>query len=122
MKTKAIMLGMLLAVALSLAVSGANPNVDATAAGNETTKQMTFGQCVSAGADEKNTCYSAVKATLASCRDSAENQTDSRAASKACKADYKRDKKQCKLDFKAAKKECKKIKHNAWDSVKASFK
>jgi hypothetical protein len=63
-----------------------------------------------------------VKDTLASCKASAKNMTESKPALKDCKATYKKDNKQCKLDFKSAKKECNKIKHSFMDSVKASMK
>lgn len=79
---------------------------------------QTFGQCVSDAAEVKNTCYSATKDGLNVCKEQAADKQ----SYKTCKADYSKSMKECKASFKAAKKECGKIKHNFFDTLKASFK
>lgn len=80
-------------------------------------KNMTYGQCVSAGALVKNDCYSAVKTTADSCN---QNATE-KVAKAQCNNEYKKAKDQCKTDFKAVKNECKKIKHNFFETVRYSL-
>ncbi len=82
---------------------------------------QTFGQCVSVGAQGKNTCYSAAKDARAACETTAASSEERRTAKAACRNDYNNAMKQCKTAFKSAKKDCGKIKHNAWDSMKAAF-
>jgi hypothetical protein len=77
-------------------------------------KNMTFGQCVSAAAQEKNTCFENAETQRKTCENGNETST--------CKSSYKQMKNECKKEFKTAKKECGKIKHSAWDGFKASFK
>ncbi len=131
-----IFVGLLLIAVLSFVVSAKTPdaeklevqdaNLEMTEENNAAVaaqeKNMTFGQCVSQAAEIKNSCYSTVKETQKTCKETALTQADPKTASKECKKTYKKDLKQCKVDFKAAKKECSKIKHNFLDSIKASFK
>jgi len=89
----------------------------------EPVKQQTYGQCVVANADIKNTCYSTVKSTYKTCTDqAAQDATTKKDAAKACKATYKKDMTQCKATFKASKKECAKIKHNFLETLRYSLK
>jgi hypothetical protein len=85
-------------------------------------KNMTYGQCVSAAAAVKNTCYSTVKSTYNDCVTNAKAQTDSKNAVKQCSATYKKDKNTCKQAFKATKKnECATIKHNFFETMRYAF-
>lgn len=119
-KIMTLILGLLLVSVVSI-VLAAKPGQEANDTTKGPQKNMTFMQCVSDAAAVKNTCYKTVKDALAACRTDAANQTDSKAAFKQCKADYKKDKKQCKADFKSKRNECKKIKHSYLDSIRAAF-
>ena len=89
------------------------------AAANGAEKNMTYGKCVSAGVELKNTCYETSKANLKTCKDTA---GEDKAAIKKCSSDYKKEKKDCKASFKSAKNECKKIKHNFLETLGSSMK
>lgn len=119
-KAITIIMGIFLISVLAI-VSAAKDDV-ANATNTTSEKNMTYGQCVSAAAEVKNTCYDTVKADKEACRDAAVNMTDAKAADKTCKADYKKDMKECKVEFKKAKNECKKIKHTAFETMASSMK
>jgi hypothetical protein len=117
LNTQKVMLlfaGLFLLSMLSFAMA-AKPSelVNGTA---EESKNMTYGQCVSAAAEIKNTCFTSVKNTTADC---GKNQTD-KALKAQCGSDYKKAKSQCKTDFKTTKNECKKIKHNFFQTMRYS--
>jgi hypothetical protein len=90
-----VILAALLAVSFVLAAKE-------PAAPNDTqAKNITYGQCVSAAADVRNTCYDNAETQRQSCMD-AQNESKGNA----CNNDYKKVKGQCKQDFKATKKTC----------------
>lgn len=103
-------------------VFAANENANPQVTSMQTEKNMTYGQCVSAGAVIKNTCYGATKETYKTCAADAKNQTESRTAAKVCSTDYKKNMNDCKVSFKSAKKECAKIKHNFLETLGSAFK
>lgn len=86
-------------------------------AGTNQTNQ-TFGQCVSESAKARNTCYESAKTDKETCLSTV---ADDKNAAKKCNADYKQGKKSCKAEFKVAKDDCKRLKHNFFDTMKASF-
>ena len=103
-------------VAAAFVVLAAKPE-DAGPANADTGKNMTYGQCVSAAAIVKNTCYATVKQAQTDCKAAAN------ADAKQCKATYKKDTAECKKTFKATKKnECAKIKHNFLETLGSAFK
>jgi len=80
---------------------------------------MTYGQCVVAGVEIKNTCYETALNARESCVAEAGNSTS---VVNQCRTDYKQDKKQCKTDFKAAKRECIRItKPGMWERMRYSL-
>jgi hypothetical protein len=82
---------------------------------------MTYGQCVVAGVELKNTCYDTIKQAKENCTINAGNASD-KTAKKQCKADYNKSMKQCKADFKSAKKDCvQKTKPKLWEKIRYSF-
>ena len=121
--TKGVILlaiGMILIVGFSLAIAQEDTNNESA----KPVKNMTYGQCVSAGAVIKNSCYNETKTTRLGCMALANSQNDSAIAKQErtkCKQAYKTAKKECKKAFKAAKQECKKIKHNFIESAQAEF-
>jgi hypothetical protein len=117
---KQVLIAVLLLIALASFVLAAKGTESATQ--QNTTKNMTFGQCVSDGAAVKNTCYSTAKDTRTSCMANARNQTDAKSAARSCKQAYDAQMKTCKAGFKQAKKECSKIKHGWLEGATASFK
>jgi hypothetical protein len=117
--------GMFLVGLLALACAENDSNDSGRGRPSEMTgaKNMTYGQCVSAAAVVKNSCYGNVKSVYASCNDATANQTDAKNASVQCRTTYKKDMRQCKADFKATKKqECAIIKHNFLETLGSSFK
>lgn len=79
---------------------------------------MTYGQCVSAGAEIKNTCYEQVKQTSTTCDSTAAKD---KAMKKECNSAYKTQKNACKDSFKQYKTSCKQIKHNFLETIRYSF-
>lgn len=79
---------------------------------------VTFGECISEAAKQRNSCYAASEDARKNCTDVA--STD-KAAKKQCQAANKEGRNSCKTLFKSSKDECKSIRHNAWDSIKAAF-
>jgi hypothetical protein len=70
---------------------------------NNTTKNMTYGQCVSQAASLKNDGFAAAKDARTACKEQA---ADDKAKTKTCDADYKKAKADVKKGFKDAKKTC----------------
>lgn len=112
----------LFAVTLSFAIAANSEDKNVSEkiekSSNETEKNMTYGQCVSAAAEVKNNCYAEIKNLSNSCNLAAENVKSS---AKECQNSYKQGKTQCKADFKAVKNECKKIKHNFFETARYAF-
>lgn len=117
MKTIAIAMIFLL---LAVAVIAADESAEKIRASKDDTNQtnQTFGQCVSEAAKARNTCYDTAKSDKETCLSTV---VDDKNAAKKCNADYKQEKKSCKAEFKAAKDDCKRLKHNFFDTMKASF-
>jgi hypothetical protein len=106
-----VLAGLALAVKDNATGKAAGENETATGA-----KNMTYGQCVVAGVQIRNTCYETTKQARTDCIANASNDS---AKAKQCKADYKRDTNQCKTDFKIAKKDCiQKTKPKFWERLR----
>lgn len=111
-------LGMLFLAVASFAIAAEKNDTNET--GKQAERNMTYGQCVSQAAEEKNSCYGLVKDARASCVEAANNASGD---TKACKADYKKDMRQCKANFKDAKKDCvKSYKPGFFEKMKSSMK
>ena len=113
-------IGIMLIVGFSLVIAQGDKNNESA----KPVKNMTYGQCVSAGAVLKNSCYNETKNVRSGCMAQSKLQNDSAIAKSAraqCNADYKTAKKECKRAFKSAMQECRKIKHNFIESVQAEF-
>lgn len=120
MKTSKLLIATLfLIIAVSLVFAA---NEKTTNTSEKAEKNMTYGNCVSDGAQLKNTCYKLAKDTQSACKTQAANSTIAKDAVKTCRTEYKKSMNQCKNDFKSAKNECKKIKHNFLETIGSSTK
>lgn len=117
-----LFLAIILVVSIVIAAPQDSEKTRAAKPVSAETKNMTYGKCVSDGADLKNNCYKTTKDAFSACKTTAQNTTDSKNGLKACGQTYKKNQTQCKSNFKGAKTECKKIKHNFFESMGSAFK
>ena len=122
MKTTKILMAILFVFVAATLVFAAKEGAEAKTTEVKAEKNMTYGKCVSAGAELKNTCYDTAKQTKKTCIEQASNSTTSKDAAKTCATDYKKSMNQCKTEFKNSKNECKKIKHNFFETIGSSMK
>lgn len=121
MKTTKILIAALFLIITATLVFAAKEGAEAKTTELKAEKNMTYGKCVSAGAEIKNTCYNSAKEAEKTCKEQASNST-TKDATKTCSADYKKSMNQCKTEFKNSKNECKKIKHNFFETIGSSMK
>ncbi|MFA5953432.1 MAG: hypothetical protein WC812_02470 [Candidatus Pacearchaeota archaeon] len=79
-------------------------------------KNMTFGNCVAQASQVRQECYQDNKNILEQCN--ASNLDKDRNVSKQCSSDYKETKKNCKINFKESKTSCiQTYKPNFWERM-----